>query len=129
MTIKLLASFLLVVSAYVGWWAVSAASLLWLFPAVVSLVAAIGLFLNKPWSQYLWHFIALIASLSWLASVVRVALSGSFVRFLSRHEVLITPRKIGSNSALHLAVDVDTITTCELLSTQLSATRRYLNVG
>ena len=76
MTIKLLASFLLVVSAYVGWWAVSSASLLWLLPAVVSLIAAVGLFLNKRWSEYLWHFIALVASLSWLASVVRVAMSG-----------------------------------------------------
>ena len=76
MTIKLLASFLLVVSAYVGWWAVSSASFLWLLPAVVTLIAGVGLSLRKRWSQYLWHALALVASLSWVASVVRVALSG-----------------------------------------------------
>jgi hypothetical protein len=31
-----------VVSAYVGWWSVSTASLLWLLPAVVALIAAVG---------------------------------------------------------------------------------------
>ena len=39
------------------------------------------------------------------------------------------PRKLGSNITLHRAVDVTTITTCELLSTQPSATRHYLNAG
>ena len=76
MVIKLLATFLVVVSAYLGWWAVSAASFLWLLPAVVSLIAAVGLFLSKRWSQYLWHVMALAVSLSWVVSVVRVALSG-----------------------------------------------------
>lgn len=76
MIIKLLASFLIVVSAYVGWWAVSAASFLWLLPAVAILIAGVGLFLRKPWSQYLWHALALVASVSWVASVVRVALPG-----------------------------------------------------
>ena len=76
MAITLLASFLLVVSAYVGWWAVSAASFLWLFPAVVTLIAGVGLFLRKRWSQYLWHALALVISVSWVVSIVRVALSG-----------------------------------------------------
>ena len=39
------------------------------------------------------------------------------------------PRKLGSNITLHRAVNVNTITTCELLSTQPSATRHYLNAG
>ena len=76
MTIKLLASFLLLISAYVGWWAISAASFLWLLPAVVTLIAAVGLFLSKRWSQYLWHALSLVVSMSWVISVVRVALSG-----------------------------------------------------
>ena len=44
MVIKLLTVFLLVASAYLGWWALSAASFLWLLPSVVLLVAAVGLF-------------------------------------------------------------------------------------
>jgi hypothetical protein len=76
MTIKLLATFLLVVSAYLGWWSVSAATLFWLLPASVSLIAAVGLFLSKHWSQYLWHVVALAVSLSWVVSIVRIALSG-----------------------------------------------------
>jgi hypothetical protein len=76
MTIRLLAAFLLVVSAYLGWWSVSTASLFWFLPATVSLIAAVGLFLSKRWSQYVWHVGALVASLSWVVSIVRVALSG-----------------------------------------------------
>lgn len=76
MVIKLLATFLLVVSAYLSWWAVSAASFLWLLPSVVTLVAAVGLFLSKRWAQYLWHVMAAVVSLWWVVSVVRVALSG-----------------------------------------------------
>jgi len=76
MIIKLLSAFLLVASAYVGWWAVSSASFLWLLPAVLLLVVAFGLFLRKRWSQYLWYLIALAVSVSWVVSVVRVARSG-----------------------------------------------------
>lgn len=76
MAIKLFASFLLVVSAYVGWWAVSAASFLWLLPAVVTLITAVGLLLRKRWSQYLWHTLALVISVSWVVSVVRATLAG-----------------------------------------------------
>ena len=76
MTIKLLAGFLLVVSAYLSWWAVSAASFLWLLPSAALFVAAIGLFLRKHWAQYLWHVMALVVSLSWVVSVVHIALSG-----------------------------------------------------
>ena len=76
MIIKFLAGFLLVASAYFGWWAVSAASFLWLPSSVVLFVAAVGLFLSKRWAQYLWHVIALVVSLTWVVSVVRFALSG-----------------------------------------------------
>ena len=76
MTIKLLASFLLVVSAYVGWWSITTASFLWLIPAVITFIAGTGLFLRKRWSQYLWYAWALIVSLSWVVSVARVALYG-----------------------------------------------------
>jgi hypothetical protein len=76
MAIKLLATLLVVVSAYLGWWAISAASFLWLLPAVVSLIAAFGLFLSKHWSQYIWHTMAMAVSLWWAVSVVRIALSG-----------------------------------------------------
>ena len=76
MVIKLLAIFLLVVSAYLGWWAVSTASFLWLLPSAVTLVAAVGFFLSKRWAQYLWHVMAAVVSLWWVVSVVRVALSG-----------------------------------------------------
>ena|SRR5882672_3844965 len=76
MIIKTLAAFLVVVSAYLGWWAVSSAVLLWLLPSVVALVAAVGLLLHKSWAPYLWYAIALTASLLWLVSVVREAFSG-----------------------------------------------------
>ena len=75
MTVKMLASLLLLVSGYLAWWAVSYVQLLWLFPAVVASVAGIGLFLRKPWSQFLWYAIALAGAVSWLVSVVPIALS------------------------------------------------------
>mgnify|MGYP007022264209 CR=1 FL=1 len=76
MIIKFLAGFLFVASVYLGWWALSTASFLWLLPSVVLLIAAVGLFLSKRWAQYLWHVIALVVSLTWVVSVVRLALSG-----------------------------------------------------
>ena len=76
MTIKLLASFLLMISAYLGWWSVSTSAFLWLLPATILPIAAIGLFLNKHWSQYLWHVIAIVVSLSWIVSIVRLTFSG-----------------------------------------------------
>ena len=76
MVIKLLAVFLLIVSAYLGWWAVSSAAWLWLFPSVVAFVGAIGLFLRKRWAQYFWYGIALVACVWWVVSVLQVAISG-----------------------------------------------------
>lgn len=76
MVIKLLATFLLIVSAYLGWWAVSSTAGLWLFPALVALVGAIGLYLRKRWAQYFWYGIALIACVWWVVSVLQVAISG-----------------------------------------------------
>lgn len=75
-SIKLLAGFLLVVSAYLSWWAVSAGSFFWLLPSGISIVASVGLLLSKSWAQYLWHVMALVVSLWWVVSVVRVALHG-----------------------------------------------------
>ena len=76
MIIKLLSVFLLIVSVYLGWWAVSAASFLWLIPSAILLVAAVGLFLSKRWAQYLWHVMAFVVTVSWVVSVVRIAMSG-----------------------------------------------------
>ena len=76
MVIKLLAVFLLIVSAYLGWWTVSSAAWLWLFPSVVAFVGAIGLFLRKRWAQYFWYGIALVACVWWVVSVLQVAISG-----------------------------------------------------
>jgi hypothetical protein len=76
MIIKLLAVFLLIVSVYLGWWAVSAASWLWLIPAVVLFFAAVGLFLSKRWVQYFWHVMAVVVAAWWVVSVVRIAMSG-----------------------------------------------------
>ena len=76
MVSKLLGSFLLIVSAYLGWWAVSSTAWLWLLPALVAFLCAIGLFMQKRWAQYLWHVIALVSCAWWLVSVVLVAVSG-----------------------------------------------------
>lgn len=76
MAIKFLAVFLVIASIYLGWWVVSTASFLWLIPALLSFVTAVGLLLKKRWSLYLWHSMALGVSLSWLASAIRIALAG-----------------------------------------------------
>jgi hypothetical protein len=76
MVIKLLATFLLIVAAYSGWWAVSAAAWFWLLLSMVALIGAIGLYLHKRWAQYFWHGIALVACVWWGASVLQVAISG-----------------------------------------------------
>lgn len=76
MAIKLLAALLVIVAAYIGWWAISAASFLWLPLVIICLVTAAGLFQSKSWSQYLWHVIALLVILSWAFSVVRIASTG-----------------------------------------------------
>lgn len=78
MALNLLAGFLFVMSAYVAWWALSSAVFMWLALAAIFLVTAAGLFRSKRWSQYLWHAIAITATVSWLVSVVRAAQSGTF---------------------------------------------------
>ena len=64
------------VSAYLGWWSLSTALFAWLLLSIILLVVAVGLFLNKRWAQYLWYFMALVVSLTWVVSVVSLALSG-----------------------------------------------------
>jgi hypothetical protein len=76
MIVKFLAAALLTVSACLGWWAVSSSAFLWLLPALIALVDAIGLLLRKRWGQILWYAVAATASLIWLIAVVRVAISG-----------------------------------------------------
>ena len=76
MTLKILAAFLFSISVYLGWWSFSKGSLLWLFPTFTASITSLGLFFNKPWSQYLWHIIAIAASILWLASIVRISMSG-----------------------------------------------------
>ena len=76
MFIKLHTGFLLVVAAYLGWWSLATASFVWLLTSVVLLVVAVGLFLSKRWAQYLWYVMALVASLTWLITIVSLALSG-----------------------------------------------------
>jgi len=76
MAIKCLAAFLTIVSAYLGWWVASTSSFMWLIPAVLSLVTGVGLWLSKRWSVYLWHSLAVVVSLAWLISIIRIALAG-----------------------------------------------------
>lgn len=78
MALNLLASFIFVMSAYLAWWALSSAVFVWLALAAIFLVTAAGLFLRMRWSPYLWHAIAITATVSWLVSVVRAAQSGTF---------------------------------------------------
>jgi hypothetical protein len=75
-TIRLLAVFLVIVAGYVGWWSITSGQLLWLVAASVALVGAVGLALRRRWSQYLWYLIALSASVLWVVTVVRIAMSG-----------------------------------------------------
>ena len=74
--IRLLAAFLIVVSGYVGWWSVVSAQWLWLVVAFAPLLVAIGVVLRRPWSEYLWYLIALSASVWWIVTVIRVAVTG-----------------------------------------------------
>jgi hypothetical protein len=74
--IRLLSGFLVIVAGYVAWWSVTSAAFLWLSVAAVALVAAVGLLMRKRWAQYLWYLIAGAASVLWLATVARVAISG-----------------------------------------------------
>ena len=76
MAIRLLAAFLIVVSGCVGWWSVVSAQWLWLVVAFAPLLVAIGVVLRRPWSEYLWYLIALSASVWWIVTVIRVAVSG-----------------------------------------------------
>lgn len=73
---RLLGIFLLIVSAYLGWWVVSSNGWLWLLAALVTFVCATGLFMRKRWARYLWHVIAFVTCTLWLVSVVSVAVSG-----------------------------------------------------
>ncbi|MES2932976.1 MAG: hypothetical protein V4805_05755 [Pseudomonadota bacterium] len=76
MIIKILAVLLLFVSGYLGWWAVSNASFLWLLLPFILLVVAGGLFLNWHWVKFLWNVLALSISLWWLISTIRITISG-----------------------------------------------------
>ena len=73
---KLLGGFLLIVSAYIGWWAVSSTARLWLLLALVVFLCAVGLLMQKRWAQFLWHGIAIASCVWWLISVVPIAASG-----------------------------------------------------
>ena len=75
MIITLLAAFLLIVAAYIAWWAVASAAFLWLLASFVAAVAAVGLFLRKRWGEFLWYVVAVAAIAAWALSVAQVALS------------------------------------------------------
>lgn len=76
MAIKLLATFMLITSAYLSWWAASQAMWLWTIPAVVALSNAVGLLWRKRWAKLLWYATAVAACGWWVFEVVQVALSG-----------------------------------------------------
>lgn len=74
--LNLLALLLLGLAAYLGWWAAAFEAPWWWVATAAAAVTSFGLFRRRTWAQIAWHAIALIVSLSWLASVLRVALSG-----------------------------------------------------
>ncbi len=69
---NLIAALLALVSAYLGWWALSFEAPLWGFASVAALMAAIGLFRRQRWAQLAWYALAFSASIGWLWSVVSV---------------------------------------------------------
>jgi len=91
MVIKLLATFLLIVSAYIVWWAFSYAAWLWLLPAMGALACAIGLYWYKPWAHYFWHGIALAASAWWMVSTLRASISGWPQQTISNSVISLLP--------------------------------------
>jgi len=76
MIIKFLSTFLILVSVYFGWWGATTGTLLWLGTSLFAFVAAVGLFLDKVWSQYLWHALSLAIIASWAYTVASVAMAG-----------------------------------------------------
>ena len=74
--IKLISFFLLLIASYLGWWAVTYAAVEWWCGTFLLAACAAGLLLRWKAAKYLWNTIALVASLGWLISIVRLVLKG-----------------------------------------------------
>jgi hypothetical protein len=76
MTIKMLALILILVAAYLGWWAIAYSAPIWLISAATFLSCAIGLMLRYAWAKYLWYAIALGLSSVWIIATVDMVVDG-----------------------------------------------------
>ena len=74
--IKLISFFLLLIASYLGWWAVTYAAVEWWCGTLLFATCAVGLLLRWKAAKYLWNTIALVVSLGWLISIVRLVLKG-----------------------------------------------------
>ncbi|WP_041741051.1 hypothetical protein [Collimonas fungivorans] len=74
--IKLISFFLLLIASYFGWWAITYAAVEWWCGTFLLAACAVGLLLRWKAAKYFWNTIALVASLGWLISIVRLVLKG-----------------------------------------------------
>jgi hypothetical protein len=74
--VRFLSAFLLLVAAYLAWWAIAYGGVVWGLGAVVSLATSVGLFTGRSWGRLLWYLVALTVGSAWIASIGRHALTG-----------------------------------------------------
>jgi hypothetical protein len=76
MPVKVFASILISLAAYLVLWALKNASITWLIAALLPLVCGLGLFFRRGWAAYLWYVLAVGSSIWWLGSVIYLAVQG-----------------------------------------------------
>lgn len=76
MIVKFLAFLLILVAAYLNWWAFEYAAPVWFVAAAFSLVCGVGLIFLRPWARFLWYSLAFVTSAWWIFTVLRMVFNG-----------------------------------------------------
>lgn len=70
MIINIIALYLFLLAASIGFWVILSSNWIWSIAAIAGFVASAGLFMRKRWGQYLWYLIAFFASAGWITMTV-----------------------------------------------------------
>ena len=91
MIVRILAFFLLLISAYQCWWATAYSAPLWFGVAMIPLACAIGLAFRRRWASYLWYALAVYTIAWWVFTVIGLVLEGWPVAGLEQTVISLIP--------------------------------------
>jgi hypothetical protein len=76
MTVKILAFLSILYACYIGWMALKFLAPFWFLWAVILAGCGMGLIRRRKWAKWLWYACSASVSLSWLSSVIPLAIKG-----------------------------------------------------